>query len=230
MGSMGGGGGGGMMGGGMGGMGGGGMMGGGMGGGGMMGGGMMGGGMGPGGGRGGGSSLIGGGLLGMIGMNTAQQPQQPDRTAVWRAWVDELRKYVALIEPACARMALDELPFGEEDVRGFTARKGMKSTLTFHERCERGCPCLPLPLPLLVLVARPLPPIGAHHRSLGEPLSAERGPTAPRCPDLKVTAQRMGSWDITLFKSKLESDERRKPRRTMSIDQVAAVASFLAPF
>jgi hypothetical protein len=38
----------------------------------------------------------------------------------------------------------------------------------------------------------------------------------------------MGSWDITLFKSKLESDERRKPRRTMSIDQVAAVASFLA--
>ena len=41
---------------------------------------------------------------------------------------------VATMEPICAQMSLDEKPFGTEDHRGFTVRKGMKQTLLFHER------------------------------------------------------------------------------------------------
>jgi len=51
------------------------------------------------------------------------------RTVPWAQ-----RITVATMEPICAQMSLDEKPFGTEDHRSFTVRKGMKQTLLFHER------------------------------------------------------------------------------------------------
>ena len=75
-------------------------------------------------------------MLGGMAGRTGAGEQNPDRDAMWKQWVTELRKIVPLVSELCGKMDLREQPFGErEEHRGFTARKGMKTKkLIFSER------------------------------------------------------------------------------------------------
>ncbi len=65
-------------------------------------------------------------------MMSAPRAQSDHR--VYSQAIEQLRALVAHIEPLVARMGLDERPFGHEDYRCFTVRKGRKKTPVFAER------------------------------------------------------------------------------------------------
>ena len=56
------------------------------------------------------------------------QPRAQSDHRVYAQAVEQLRAMVGHIEPLVARMGLDERPFGHEDYRCFTVRKGRKKT------------------------------------------------------------------------------------------------------
>ena len=49
---------------------------------------------------------------GMMGMMGGMQQEQPNRDAMWKKWVGQLRAVVAAVEPVLAKMDLMEKPFG----------------------------------------------------------------------------------------------------------------------
>jgi hypothetical protein len=65
-------------------------------------------------------------------MMSAPRAQSDHR--VYTQAIEQLRALVAHIEPLVAQMGLDERPFGHEDSRCFTVRKGRKKTPVFAER------------------------------------------------------------------------------------------------
>eukprot|EP01043_Picozoa_sp_COSAG02_P029420 COSAG02_NODE_1830_length_10733_cov_38.842580_7_plen_384_part_00 len=61
-------------------------------------------------------------------------PRAQSDHRVYTQAIEQLRALVAHIEPLVAQMGLDERPFGHEDSRCFTVRKGRKKTPVFAER------------------------------------------------------------------------------------------------
>jgi hypothetical protein len=62
------------------------------------------------------------------------QPRVQSDQRVYMQAIEQLRALVQTIEPLVAQMGLQERPFGHEDSRSFTVRKGRKKTLVFAER------------------------------------------------------------------------------------------------
>ena len=62
------------------------------------------------------------------------QPRAKSDHRVYTQAIEQLRALVTHIEPMVAQMGLDERPFGHEDYRCFTVRKGRKKSPTFAER------------------------------------------------------------------------------------------------